>query len=382
MIATIALLAATTLSTAPMQDAQEILSTARAKKAARMADVQNYTIIQRVQGAMESPLYYEAFTTPGGSETLYRLVPMQEWQERGAPPGFDGQAMAEGMKLGITYAANHLSMQMAGSPAAGLVGSEELTGMLAGANAFLDAAATPPPNTSFNDAMKENVDAGMFAAQAQFVGMQSVWERNAFLLRAAAPPDLPAQQVGEATFALERASMWIDADNYVQLRLRMEGQMKAGKKSVPIVIELEERDYVFVNGLFEPRKKTMRITGLMGGMELDPKEAKKVAKMRADMEKLKAQIAAMPPSQKAMIQGQLDKAQAMMDQMTGNDVIETDVEFMIYSVNKGPPFKWMPFCPSLELNVPPFPPLAQGSQVPTDANYPGPPPPQQPQCPA
>ncbi len=220
------------------------------------------------------------------------------------------------MKVGINYAAEQLSLQMAGSPAAGLVGAGEIDGMLAGANAFLDAAASPPPNTSFNDAMKENVDAGMFAAQARFVAMQSVWNRNAFLLRADAPPDLPAQQVGDATFVLERASMWIDAVNYVQLRLRMEGQMKAGKKSVPVVIELDERDYDFVNGLFEPRKKTMRITGLMGGMELDPKEAKKVAKMRADMEKMKAQIAAMPASQKAMVQGQIDKAEAMMNQMS------------------------------------------------------------------
>ncbi len=85
MLSAIALLAVTALSAAPIQDAQEILATARAKKAERMADVQNYTIIQRVQGAMESPLYYEAFTTPGGSETLYRLVPMQEWQERNRP---------------------------------------------------------------------------------------------------------------------------------------------------------------------------------------------------------------------------------------------------------------------------------------------------------
>jgi hypothetical protein len=282
------------------------------------------------------------------------------------------------MKIGIKAAANQLRMQMASSPAAGLVGPEEIDTMLAGANAFLDAAANPPPNTSFNDAMKENVDAGMFAAQARFVGMQSVWERNAFLLRADAPPDLPAQQVGEATFSLERASMWIDDTSYVQLRLRMEGQMKAGKKSVPIVIELDERDYVFVSGLYEPRKKTMRITGLMGGMELDPKEAKKAAKMRADMEKLKAQIAAMPPSQKAMVQGQIDKAEAMMNQMIGNDVIQTDVEYMIYSVNKGPPFKWMPYCPSLEPDAPPF----QVSQVSTDPNYPGPlPPPPARNCP-
>jgi hypothetical protein len=364
MLGTITLLAVTALSAAPIQDAQEILATVASKQAERMASVENYTIIQRVQGAMEAPFYYEAFNPLGGPTRLFRLVPMVEWQERGAPPGFDAAAMASGLKLGMNTLAGGLSTQMIGTPAGQILRPAAMEGMLEGANAFLDAAATPPPNTGAADAMDASVNAVMFAERARFIGRETVNGQEAFLLRADDLSDLPAQEMGEATFVLERASVWIDAEMYVQLRLRMEGRMEADKRSVPIVIELNELDYASVGPLYEPLSKVMRITGLMSGMEMDPKQAKKMAKARADMEKLKLQIAQMPASQRAMVQGQVDKAEAMMAQMLGNDVMETEVELMVYSINKGPPFKWLPFCPSLEPDAPAFPTPVAGATPP------------------
>jgi len=229
---------------------------------------------------------------------------------------------------------------------------------------FLGAAAQARSreNDGRADATKAGVDMAGFAERARFVGMEAVRGREAFLLRVDDVSGIPEQQMGDATFVIERGSLWIDKQYYVQLRLRMEGRMEAaGKPSVPIVIELEELDFVYIPPLYEPRRKVMRLTGLMGGMAMDPKQAQKLAKAQADMEKMKVQLAQLTPQQRAMVQGQVDKAEAMMAQMTGgNDVVETEVEYMVYSINKGPPFNWRPFCPSLEPDAPKFPTIPGG----------------------
>ncbi len=358
-IVTLVLLPASTPGVTQLPSAPAILATVASKKAERMRGVENYTIIQRAQGAMEAPFYHEAMGPGGG---LYRVVPIAEWQERNAPPGFDAAAMAGGLKLGMNLLAGGLSAQIAGTPAAGILGPGAFDGMMAGVNEFLDAATNPNPlpNTSEDDAISA-ANAARAMARARVVGIETVNGQRAFLLRADNLSDIPVQQMGDATFVLERASMWIDAEKYVELRLRMEGRMEAGGRAVPIVIESEELDYASVGSLYQPLSKVMRISGLMSGMSLDPKEALKMEKMRRDMERMRVQLERMPPAQRAMVAGQVAKAEAMMAQMTGNDVMETTVEFMVYSINKGPPFKWMPFCPSLEPDAQPFPPGAAGA---------------------
>lgn len=236
MISTVALLAIITFPGAAMQDAQEILERVAATRASRMAFVTNYTIIQRVQGTMQAPFYYEKFAPLGGTATLYRLVPIAEWQERNAPPGFNGPAMAAGMQDALGMMAGPLGAQMTGTPAGQMLGPGGMDQFMDGANQFLNAAANPPPNTSAEDAMSASVDAAMFAERARYIGMQMVNGQNGFLLRADNLGDLPAQQVGDATFIVKRVSVWIDDDQYVQLRLRVEGVMTSGKKAVPIIM--------------------------------------------------------------------------------------------------------------------------------------------------
>lgn len=109
-----------------------------------------------------------------------------------------------------------------------------------------------------------------------------------------------------------------------------------------------------MGGLYEPISSVSRITGLMSGMDLDPKQRAKMEKAKADMEKLKQKIAAMPPSQRAMFEGQIAPAMAQLERMTGSDVIEAEVEYMVYSINKGPPYNWKPFDASLEPDAHPF----------------------------
>ncbi len=354
MISTVVVLATLSFPGAAMQDAQEILERVAATRAERMAFVTDYTIIQRVQGTMEAPFYYEKFAPLGGTATLYRLVPIAEWQERNAPPGFNGPALAAGMRDALGMMAGPLGAQMTGTPAGRFMPPGAMDQVMDGANKFLDAAANPPPNTSGEDAMNAAAGAAMFAERGRYIGMEMVNGQNAFLLRADDLGDLPVQQVGDATFTMKRISVWIDDDQYVQLRLRVEGVMTSGNKTVPIVIEQDQLDYASVGRLYEPLSSVSRITGLMAGMDLDPKQRAKMEKAKADMEKIKRKIAMMPPSQRAMFEGQIAPAMAQLERMTGSDVIEAKVEYMVYSIDKGPPFKWKPFDSSLEPDAQPF----------------------------
>lgn len=363
--AVLALMVLTAVPATAQQDARQVLQLVAEKQAARMASVNNYVIIQRVQGAMEAPFYYEAFTPEGGGPKLFRLVDIAEWQARNPNGlGVGGAEMAVGMQGALNEVAGQLGTQMIGTPAGRLLGPGAMDQMVAGYSEFLEAAATYRPNDGRADAQRDAADIAAFAGRARLLGRVQVNGQEAFHLVADGLSDLPAQEVGEATFVVERVGVWVDTEELVQLRLRIEGVMKAGKKRAPIAIELNELDYASVGPLYEPLSNEMLISGLMAGMELDPKERQKMEKARAEMEKLQQQLAQMPASQRQMVQGQVDKAMAQLNAMTGRDIIKSDVEFMVYSINKGPPFEWLPFCPSLEPDAQPFLPSAVGSGSP------------------
>ena len=367
VIALVALLAA---PAAAQQNAQEVLQLVAEKQAARMGPVKNYVIIQKVQGGMEAPFYYEAFNPLGGSVRLFRLVPMSEWKKRDPRnAGMDPQAMAAGMSQAIGIMAGPLSAQLIGTPVGQMMPAGAMDEMVGGATAFLDAAATYQEGDGSAEAAGAYFDAAQFAQRASLQGTHTVFGgRRAFLLVADGLSDLPAQQVGEATFVVNKVSVWIDTEKFVQLQLRVAGTMEKDGQTVPMKIELNQWDYAQVGSLYEPRRRMMGITGLMAGSQLDPKQQREMAKAQADMEKLKQKIAAMPASQRAMIQGQVDKAERQLALMTQEDVMTSEIELMVYSINKGPPFDWMPFCPSLEPDAPPFPtPAAGANQLPPDA---------------
>jgi hypothetical protein len=275
--------------------------------------------------------------------------------------------------------AGPLSAKLMGTPVGRMMPAGAMDEMVGGATTFLDAAATYREGDGRAEATGAALDALQFAQRASLQGTHTVLGgRRAYLLVADGLSDLPAQQVGEATFVVNKVSVWIDTEEFVQLQLRVAGTMEKDGQSVPMKIELNQWDYAQVGPLYEPRRRMMGISGLMAGSQLDPKQQQKMAKAQADMEKLRQQIAAMPASQRAMIQGQVDKAERQLALMTENDVMTSEIELMVYSINKGPPFDWMPFCPSLEPDAKPF----QVSQVSTDPNYPGPLPPPPPRnCP-
>lgn len=352
MLSVLALIAAAATPIGTQQNAQEVLQRVAEKEAERMASVKNYVIIQRVQGGMEAPFYYEEFTPEGGTGRLFRLVPMPEWQQedpRNQAAGVDPQTLAAGLGYAAGLVVGEMQPKLIGTPFGQAMDPAAVDKMMYGLDQFLAGAAAYDPSDGKAEAVDDALGAAMFASRAVLGGRHTVFGgREAFLLVAEGLSGLPEQQMGEATFAVDKIRVWIDTEKYVQLQLRVAGTMKKGKETRPIGIELNEWEYRQVGSMYEPTRRLMGISGLMGGAQLDPKQKKEMEKAQADMQKMKEQLAAMPAAQRAMIQPQIDRAEAQLALMTSKDIMTAETELMVYSINKGPPFFWKPTCPSLE----------------------------------
>jgi hypothetical protein len=157
-----------------------------------------------------------------------------------------------------------------------------------------------------------------------------------------------AQDSSEATFVLATVDFWIDATEYVPLRLLMHGNMEAEGRASPLTIELLERDYARVGSLYEARRRVMRMTGLMEAATTDPKQKKEMEKARrqmekarADMAKMEEQLAKMPAAQRKLVEGRIKQGMAQMEQMLGG-VFETELELSVIGINQGPPLDRKP----------------------------------------
>ncbi|MCB9518456.1 MAG: hypothetical protein H6691_05995 [Gemmatimonadales bacterium] len=101
---------------AAQQTAQQIMTTALQKEAARQAGISNYVIIQS-NGMMQAPAYYEKENLDG--QELFRLVPISEWQKRRPGAIQDPAAMAAGMATGLDMMKGPMEREMAAGGAHG-----------------------------------------------------------------------------------------------------------------------------------------------------------------------------------------------------------------------------------------------------------------------
>lgn len=333
---------------AAQQDAASILRTAAEKQAARESSVQNYTLIQTVVG-MEAPSYFEKETLGGGA--LFRLVPISEWQKRRPGAIQDPAAMASGMALGLDMLAGPLASKLSGAPGGAMV-SGYMSQMMSDMSTFLRAGAEAEQQIS--DGRAEAVEAqnqlAMFATRARLAGTDDMPSGQAFHLLADNLGDLPVQTMeGGTTMTMVDANMWIDAAEYVPVRLLMHAVMGRDGRKVPITIEMQQLDYKAFGPLYQSTHQIMRLEGLMEAMSMDPKQRQEMEKARRDAEKARrqmadmdAQLAAMPAAARRMVQGQMDKAMAQLDMIINNGAFESEVTAKIIGVNEGPPFDWIP----------------------------------------
>lgn len=321
------------------QDAQEIMLQAQQAKIERESAVQNYVVDQRSAGSRHL-LYYERVS----GTNVFRLVPPSEWATEDSPYAQEDAAlMASGMATGLRMLGPALASEM--GPGAAMLGLDGMMDEMAG---FLDSAAVAAATADDGsaDALEADFQMAAFASAASLVGRETVDGRDAYLLRAEGPTlEAYAQTTpGGTSFEPTRASLWLDAEYYVPLRLLVEGTMSDGGRSSPLKIEKLSEDYRWYGnmgtaGILTPRLQIMRIEGLTGA-GMTEKERAEMLKAQEELRKAKEQLDALPPAQKQMVMsrmgGQMEQLERMASGGSGG-AMEATIEIFDVKVNEGPP---------------------------------------------
>jgi hypothetical protein len=168
-------------------------------------------------------------------------------------------------------------------------------------------------------------DRERIASMTQWVGETIIDGRPAHHLVAS---DLNHRQVSDGVeFTLNTINMWVDATDYVPLRLKMEGVLQEGGESRAISIERHDQDYRRVPGcgsLNRPFRTVMTITGMMSA-----EEEAQMREAQVQMAEMEKQLQQMPAAQRDMVMRQMGPQMQMMKTMAaggGMEVVSNVVE--------------------------------------------------------
>jgi hypothetical protein len=323
-------------------DAESIMQTMRDKQNNRMAGVQNYTIDQSTMGT-RALLYFERVANAPAGQALFRMVPLEEInrmqaEEQGLTP-----MTPDEMRLyanGIEGLGNMMAQsgEGAANAAAGFaIGGDasDMTSAMAGyvregADAMEESIAR---GGGAQDALEHARDMDDFARMAHLVGTESVNDRDAFLLRA---DDLNIiQSDGDQEFTINTASLWIDTADYVVLKMKFDGIAEADGESRAMTIEKTDSDFRTVagSGMYQPFKQKFRIAGIM-----TPEEEAEMKVAAEQLLEFDAQVAAMPPSQQAMMEKMMGpKIETLRSILSGDGIVATTEIHNILVNTDGPP---------------------------------------------
>lgn len=155
-------------------------------------------------------------------------------------------------------------------------------------------------------------------AQTRLVGQTTIDGRPALHLLA---EDVNHRQVDDGVeITIRDINMFVDAERYLPLSLRMEGTMREGGETREITMERHDQDYRQVPGcgqLYRPFKTVMRMAGVMNAeQEAQMREA------QVQMAEMEKQMAQMPPGQRDMIMRQMGPQMEMMRSMAAGGGVE------------------------------------------------------------
>lgn len=171
----------------------------------------------------------------------------------------------------------------------------------------------------FEDMAQEAVySVAAFSESAELVGTETVDGQKAYHL-VAENLDRKRSYAEEQEFVLQTVNVWIDAEQYVPLRMVMDGTMDTDGTPRPVTIENIERDYREVPGsnMYEPYQQVMRLTG-----EMADETKRQMEQAREQLEEFDKQLAEMPESQRQMMMNMMGEQIEMMRKMAAGDGIE------------------------------------------------------------
>jgi hypothetical protein len=236
---------------AAQTSAADVLNRAYRQYEARMANVENYTLVQRVMGVETtihferemvdgSPVYRPSVTAAGG-----RII----------APGDDADQ---------------------------------------GANPYDLLAA--------------------FAERATLEDRETVDGRDAHVIRIDDFSGMPgmAPSPGDGEFTVRTGRLYIDAANHLVRRMVFEGAATVGGESHPVTMDMRMEDYRDVQGMMHPFRTVMRTTGL--SPRVSQAEMEEARRSMAELEaQMKSMPAAQRQMMERMVRPQMEQFQAMLD---------------------------------------------------------------------
>lgn len=276
-----ALLAAGGLAVAPAaaQSGGEVLETALERYEQRMAGVENYTVVQEVLGA-EHTTYFEAEEVDG--RKVFRPVPVGVEEE-----AVQQATVSEGQSIQQEQWSDPYQVLTEVTDRAELAGKEAVDG---------------------EETFVVTVDDFSGTSLAESVS--------------------PAQ----GSFQARSGTFYIDDDDYLLLKLTMEGTQQIAGGSHDVAVVAFFSDYREVDGVVHPFRAEIRADGFQTGYSEEELE-----NARRQMEELREQMESMPESQRSMMEGMLGPQMEKFQEMLATGTMNFTVTVKEIRVNAGPP---------------------------------------------
>lgn len=313
------------------QSASGLLDKMLALQSARAKGVSDYAMDVTTMGN-DTTLFYERVSTraPDGQPIeTFRLVSFDELQRRQmAGQGMSPeawQAYSEGLRQTGSAMEGEIEKGMAeaGLPSGTLdamgAGAEAEPwaspnpGTMMGAMAdFAEAAGEASAGSSAGDddsAIAKSIS--LFRKRAKIVGKESVGKRRAIHARAEGLNLV--EKPNDTELVIDSISLWVDAEKYVPLKLRLEGVAEQETASRDVFIERLDQDYRTVPGsqLYMPYRTTVRMHGVFGADQQEQME-----EARRQLAELDKQLAEMSPEERArfesMAGSQIERLRTMV----------------------------------------------------------------------
>lgn len=326
------------------QDAREIMEIAQQKQLERWEGVDVYVVEQSTMGQTASVWFARTELEQNG-QTEVVFLPRTDLQVKNQCGGqmsaedLETFAMASEMTGNAVAGEIESGMAEAGLPPGLLsaTGSDPWNTMdprvMMGGNAkFLRAAAEAQREQQAydpsNDAQAKLEQLSSFLDSAKLVGTEKIDGRAAFHLRADGINQVEKSDGQE--YHMETINLYVDAKEYVPLKMRVDGRMVADGESQPMYIENIQSDYRKVPGsnMYESYHQAMTMAGLM-----TPEQEAEMADAMAQMKDFEAQMASMPPDQRKMMESMMGPQLDMMRNMADGGGFRTEVIVREITVN-------------------------------------------------
>ncbi len=324
-------------------DIEDLAECAREQQQAQLAGVDNYAVVLNIMGS-DVPQYFErtSLASPtGGSYDSFILVPPGEIARRQDQHGMTPEALddyARGLRM--TGDALESETRKSGLPVDMIYSQGPPPGqepwasprpsvMMGSMADFVGFAAEAKRQKE--DGVPVSNDYAQVFANAEVVGTTEIDGRNAWQVRSDGL-NITDNSNGQQ-FTLNSVDFWMDKDDCIPLKFHMKGKA-VGDDGKPrdIFIEKTDSDYRQVPGtkLLLSHRQVMR----MGGV-LTPAEEKQMAEARVQMAEFENQLAAMPASQRSMMEGMMGSRMEQMRKMLDTGAFEMEIRIIDVRVNEG-----------------------------------------------